>query len=143
MVRVIESLTAYGHPNITATHKTTFEITKDEELSRAGTCIIAVGANKGAADLSSAFRNVLQLPGSILETLLTCGNNEVLIRSIGSENLALTHSTDLVWRRSTFTCNRTIGISSDYTALDIPRELISDLKKGCELHVRMITYLRE
>ncbi|HIP58595.1 MAG TPA: DUF371 domain-containing protein, partial [Archaeoglobus profundus] len=35
-----EVITAWGHPNITAKHRTTLEITKDEELSIRGDCII-------------------------------------------------------------------------------------------------------
>ena len=33
---------AYGHPNITAKHKTTLEFTKDKELSLRGDCIVGV-----------------------------------------------------------------------------------------------------
>ena len=62
MVREEEYLTAYGHPNVTATHRTTFEITKEDELSLAGSCIIAVGADKGALDLSRRFCDVFHRP---------------------------------------------------------------------------------
>ena len=36
---------AYGHKNVRGTHKTTFEITKDKDLTERGTCIIGVNAS--------------------------------------------------------------------------------------------------
>ncbi|TET15837.1 MAG: DUF371 domain-containing protein, partial [Candidatus Thorarchaeota archaeon] len=33
---------AYGHPNVIGEHKTTLEITTEEELTAQGTCIIGV-----------------------------------------------------------------------------------------------------
>lgn len=35
-----------GHRNITAKHRTTLEITKDEEITRKADCIIGVRADK-------------------------------------------------------------------------------------------------
>lgn len=45
------SFFAYGHPNITAKHKTTFEFTKDSELTLAGDCIIGVKADFLLSDI--------------------------------------------------------------------------------------------
>src|SRR3989338_4531072 len=39
------SFNAYGHSNITATHKTTVEFTKDKDLSLKGSCILGVNAD--------------------------------------------------------------------------------------------------
>ncbi len=138
MVREEEYLTAHGHPNVTATHRTTFEITKEDELSLAGSCIIAVGADKGALDLSRRFRDALHRPECRLTTTLRCGPYEVQISSRGDPGLSLTHPTDLVWRRSSFTCGRTIGIYADYTARDLPREMITLLAGGAEMSVLLV-----
>ncbi len=138
MVCQEEYITAYGHPNVTATHRTTFEVTKEGELSRAGNCIIAVDADKGARDLSRRFRDVLQHPKSRLDTTIRCGPYEVHVSSRGDPALSLTHVTDLVWRRSSFTCDRTVGICSDYTACDLPREMIDLLIREEEICVLMI-----
>lgn len=138
MVREEEYLSAHGHQNVTGTHRTTFEITKEEELSLAGSCIVAVGADKGAADLSRRFCDALTRPGAQLSTTITCGPYSVTVHSRGDPNLFLTHPTDLVWRRSTFTCSRTIGVCADRTARDIPREMVSLLSGGSELEVFMI-----
>ncbi|MEM2907042.1 MAG: DUF371 domain-containing protein, partial [Candidatus Odinarchaeota archaeon] len=52
-----ERLTARGHPNITATHKTTFEFTKEESITIKATCIVGVKASKGLPDFSEKFKN--------------------------------------------------------------------------------------
>lgn len=138
MVREEEYLIAHGHPNVTGTHRTTFEITREEELSLAGSCIIAIDADKGAKDLHRSFRDALRFPGAILETKLVCGPHNLLIISQGDPALSLSHPTDLVWRRSSFTCDRTIGVYADHTAQNIPRDIISLLKQEKYLEVTMV-----
>ena len=135
MERAMEQFTAYGHPHVTATHRTTFEITAEKHLSPAGTCIIAVRSEKGASDLSDDFRNLLRAPGSRLITCLTCKDTRVTIISSGSPDLILNHPTDLVWRRSSFACGRTIGLYSDHTAATLPREMIRFLQAGEKLDI--------
>ncbi|MDD1724130.1 MAG: DUF371 domain-containing protein [Methanospirillum sp.] len=140
MVREEEYITAQGHPHVTATHRTTFEVTTEEDLTPAGSCIIAVGADKGSGGLKRSFCEVLQSPGSILETVLSCGDESVLIRSRGSPGLTLTHQSDLVWRRSSFVCDRTIGIHTDRTARDIPRSMIDLLRNKADLEVSLVVF---
>ena len=135
MPSVVEQFSAYGHPHVAATHRSTFEITKEEDLSSAGTCILAVRSEKGAADLSPEFRDLLRTPGSRLLTQLSCGGIRVTISSVGSPDLLLSHTTDLVWRRSSFTCGRTIGLYCDQTARTLPRELIRLLQAGEQIDI--------
>lgn len=136
-VVVTETIRCHGHPHITSRHPTTFEVTREEHLSRAGDCIIAVGADKGAADLSPAFRAALARDDAILHTCLICGDQVAAVTSQGSGAMVLTHPTDLVWRRSSFVCGRTIGIFSDRTARTLPRPLIARLRKGDDLRVEL------
>ena len=135
MERAMEQFSAYGDPHVTATHRTTFEITAEKHLSPAGTCIIAVRSEKGAADLSDDFRILLRSPGSRLITCLTCRDTRFTITSSGSPDLILNHPTDLVWRRSSFACGRTIGLYSDHTAATLPREMIRLLQTGEKLDI--------
>ena len=79
-------------------HKSTFEITKDTHLSLNGDCIIAVGADKSASDLSPEFRMVMRNSNCNLTTALSCQDVSVDIKSKGSPTISLTHNTDLVWR---------------------------------------------
>ena len=55
-MQITEFITAFGHKNVRATHRTTLEITKDEELSVRGDCIVAVAADKGFFDLKPKFK---------------------------------------------------------------------------------------
>lgn len=136
-MEITETIHCRGHKNVRALHKSTFEITKETELSESGDCIIAVGADKGAADLSPELREALGHDGTILTTTLTCGGVTAVIRSEGSYGITLTHPTDLVWRRSTFLCPRTIAVYSDHTARQLPRELIEKLQNEEEMIVTL------
>ena len=135
MLEVTETIECRGHVNITGKHKTTFEITKEPHLSKRGTCIIGVSASKGAFDLSSSFKKILNSPGSILTTTLSCGGILVTIQSEGGPNLSLNHKTDIVWRKSNFTCDRTIGVMSNFSAVNIPRQFIELLKNEAGMTV--------
>jgi len=126
-----------GHPNVRALHPTTFEVTRDAELTPAGDCVIGIAAKRGAIDLSSQFRSLLAREGSSLVTRLRCGDLCVEVHAEGSPGLSLDHPHDLVWRRSSFTCGRTIGVRSDYTAATLPRELIARLAEGEEMIVEL------
>jgi hypothetical protein len=130
-----ERIVARGHRLVLGLHPTTFEITKEEELTPQGDCIIGVGADKGPADLSMEFRELMARDDAILLTRLSCGETEVEVRARGSSGLAYTHPTDLVWRRSTYTCGRTMAIRADRTARSLPRELMESLREGRPLIV--------
>ena len=132
-----EIIRCRGHPLVLGTHPTTFEVTCEEHLSENGNCIIGVAADKGCAGLSADFRTVLAHDDAVLVTRLSAGDTEVEVRSRGSAHLTLDHPTDLVWRRSPFTCGRTIGICSDYVAVTLPRDLVAALKKGSEMTVTL------
>lgn len=132
-----ETIVCRGHPLVLGAHPTTFEVTCEEHLTENGNCIIGVGADKGCAGLSPEFKGCLTHDDAVLVTRLAAGGVEAVIRSRGSEGLLLNHPTDLVWRRSTFTCGRTIGICSDQVAASLPRALIEALKNGAEMTVTL------
>jgi uncharacterized protein len=132
-----EIIRCRGHPLILGTHPTTFEVTSEEHLTKNGNCIIGIAADKGCAGLSPAFKSVLIHDDAVLTTLLTCDGISVSVRSRGSSQLLLDHPSDMVWRKSTFICGRTIGIVSDRTAQALPRELMIRLARGKELVVTL------
>jgi hypothetical protein len=134
-MEITEIIHCRGHKNIRALHKSTFEITKETSLSPNGDCIIAVDADLGAADLSSEFCDAISKDGTILTTTLSCDGATATILSEGRRGITLTHETDLVWRRSTFLCPRTISVHSDHTACQLPRELIKKLQNEGEMTV--------
>jgi hypothetical protein len=138
-----EVIRCRGHPNVTALHPTTFEITMDDELSVRGDCIIGIAAEIGLPGLSPEFRDLLACDDALLVTVLRCEDLEVGVRSEGSGAMALDHSSDFVWRTSSFVCGRTVGIRSDAAARDLPRELVALLRQGKELLVEMTVAVRE
>lgn len=123
-----ENIVAFGHENITAEHATTIEITKEQELTTQGDCIIGVSANKACVDLSPALKEKLQTNSKVVVTLKV-GDIVDKIIGYGSPELTLTHPTDIVLRKSEFACSRTLMIKADKAAKDLKPELVAKLSK--------------
>jgi len=127
-MEVTEIILGYGHENIQATHKTTFEITKEAQLSRRGDCIIAVSANKTMTDFSSKFKENLRKEKAKIMILIEAGDAAEVVNAFGSSRLILAHRTDMVVRKSNYICNRTLAIQADKAACDLSRKLVEKLK---------------
>jgi uncharacterized protein len=132
-----ETIRCRGHPLVLGTHPTTFEVTCEDHLTGNGNCIIGIAADKGCAGLSPAFRQVLAHDDAVLITRLACDGIVAEVRSCGSSRFMLDHPADMVWRKSSFVCGRTIGIMSDRVALTLPRELVQNLASGKEMVVTL------
>jgi hypothetical protein len=126
-----------GHPLVLGTHPTTFEVTREVHLTKKGNCIIGIAADKGCGGLSVAFKGVLANDDAILITRLSSEDVMFEVKSRGSSQFTLDHPTDMVWRRSSFTCGRTIGILTDQVAATLPKELIANLVAGKEMIVTL------
>jgi len=127
-VEVTETILAYGHENIQATHGTTLEITKEHRLSKKGDCVIAVSANKATADLSSEFKENLRKEDARITMLIEAGEAAEVVNALGSPRLILTHPTDIVVRKSSYICSRTLAIQADKAAWDLSRKLVEKLR---------------
>jgi hypothetical protein len=136
---LIEQILCHGHENIKATHKSTLEITKEEYLSSEGDCIIGVRADKGMCDFRSEFKNALRKPNSKLTVLVEVGDVAEKIEAYGCGRSSLSHSTDIVVRKSDHVSSRTLGIHSDKAACDLSRELVEKLKNPRQ--IAKITFL--
>ncbi|MFH0978477.1 MAG: DUF371 domain-containing protein [Candidatus Woesearchaeota archaeon] len=112
------SFSAFGHPNITATHKTTLEITSDSEVSASGTCIIGVRAK--IPDL----RCFLDKPSIII--LLKVAGLEDKIRCV--PNPSFQSDKELVVRMGEFKSPRTFGLRADKASRHIDRRIAQLLK---------------
>ena len=132
-----ETVVCRGHPLVLGTHPTTFEVTCEEHLTENGNCIVGIAADKGCAGLSAVFRELLAHDDAVLTTRLACGGETVEVRAHGAARMTLDHPRDMVWRRSTFVCGRTIGILSDVVAAGLPRKLTENLKLGKEMVVTL------
>jgi len=127
-MEITEIIFAYGHRNIRATHESTLEITKEAELSKRGDCIIAVSANKAINDLHSEFKENLRKENARITILIEVGDAAEVVNAFGSPRLILTHRTDIVVRKSNYTCNRTLAIQADKAACDLSRKLAEKLR---------------
>ncbi len=127
-MRVTESVEAWGHSKIRANHRTTFEITKDQHLTERGDCVVAVGATKGAADLSREFKELLRNNSAKVAVTIEVEGYREVASGRGCELFSLTHPKDLVARKSRYVCPRTFMSCSDKAACDFPRTFVNLLR---------------
>ena len=126
---------AKGHENVTSKHKSTFEITTDKTLTLKGDCIIGLDSTKTLNDFPDELKSKIQSDDTKIELILETDNAKDKIVGFGSSKLSLNHPSDMVCRKSDFTCNRTLMINCDKAARDLNLDLINDLKNGCDLKV--------
>lgn len=122
-----EIIIARGHRNVLALHETTIEITKEKSLTKRGDCIVAVSADRGLNELSEEFKKLLQAKNSELEIILKVDGIKEVVKARGNEALLLSHEEDMVIRKSSFICPRTLAVNADKAACDINREMIKRL----------------
>lgn len=123
-----EVILAHGHENVQATHRTTLEITKAPHLSKEGTCIIAVKADKAAAGLNPMFKKIMRRKDAKLTVLIEAGKTAEVLTASGSPHLVLTHPTDIVIRKSDYVCDRTLAIKANKAAFDLSKNVVAELK---------------
>jgi len=132
-----EHVRCRGHPLVLSTHPTTFEVTVEDHLTENGNCIIGIAADKGAVNLSPAFKAALARDDAIVQTRLSAGGYAIELAGRGCSRMTLDHPTDLVWRRSSFVCGRTVAILCDRVAASLPRPLIDALRSDEPLLVEI------
>ncbi len=127
MEKIVEVVLARGHPSITARHPTTLMITKEEEVSPRGDCIVAVGADKAVVDLGEGFKHRLRLGSRVKAKLEVQGVVEI-VEGWGHPELPLDHPLDIVLRKSSFICGRTLMVRANKAAGDISRDFVDLLR---------------
>jgi hypothetical protein len=136
-VREVEVISAWGHRNILATNERTFEITKETHLTKRGDCIVAVAADKGLQELRPAFKALLKNREATLRVDIHAAERTVQVEARGDERLTLSHPTDLVVRKSSYICPRTLAVEADLAAADFPRQHAASLRKPRQ-HVNIV-----
>lgn len=126
-MKISETITARGHPRIRAKHSTTLMITREREVGPRGDCIVAVAADKGAADLGEVLKRAIR-SGFPVRITLEAGGVKEIIHGSGHSALTLNHQTDLVIRKSRFTCERTLAICADKAAVDLSKPFVARLR---------------
>ena len=122
-----EEITFQGHKNILSLHIKTIEITKDSNLTKNGDCIVGVSANKACNDLNPALKSRLRTNGTVVKITIVVEPHEFELTGYGSNGLDITHEHDIVLRRSNYVDSRTLVVSCDKSAFDIPRKMVSSL----------------
>jgi len=129
----VEVVKFKGHQNIQATHPTTFEITKENYLTKRGDCIVGVSADKSLSDFSSVFKKLVRKDGSTLVIVIAVkGVGHDIVIAKGSQNLSYSDETRIIVRKSAYTSPNTAGIHATKAAADLDRTLIHGLKEGKE-----------
>lgn len=120
---------AFGHPCITATHRTTLEFTRDADVTKRGDCILGASSTFSAKGLNDvvAWDRVL--------VRMQVGDEEA--RMEATINPAFSDEREMVFRTSDFLSERTLGTRATIAAKDIPRTMV-DSMKGPTTRMRVI-----
>ena len=120
-----EEITFQGHKNVLSLHSRTIEITKDPNLTKKGDCILCVSANKACNDLNSSMKDRLRTTGTVVKISIVVEPFEFQVSGYGSNTLEISHGHDIVLRKSNYVDSRTLAVSCDKSAFDIPRNLVT------------------
>ena len=124
-----ETFKAWGHPNITASHRTTLMVTREPDVTLRGDCIVAVAAEKGLRDLDRRVKEAMRSRDAGIRLILQADGLTFQVSGRGDPRLTLSHPTDLVTRRSSYVCDRTLMIGADKAANDIEPRLVRMLQR--------------
>lgn len=115
---------AWGHKNITARHRNTFEFTKDENVTLEGDCIAGVKADF-SLEMTKEF--IKSLKTNKIRIIIEAGGQ---IEEINAEiNKGFNSGQEIVIRKTGFISERTLAVNADKAAKDFSRELSSMLKR--------------
>ena len=117
-----------GHENIRSNHQKTIEITKESHLTPQGDCIVGVNATSSCDDLPEEIKDKLRNSDAKVSFSIRVGDHEFVIEGNGHPDLILTHTEDIVIRKSDFICPRTLAVKCDKASDLLPREMISLLQ---------------
>ncbi len=118
----------YGHKNIRSLHTKTIEITTEHNITLNGDCIVGVGAICGCNDIPEQMKNLLRNSKSDILFTISVKDISFKVKGIGHENLILTNPHDIVIRKSSFICPRTLAIRCETASDSIPRQMIKILQ---------------
>jgi uncharacterized protein len=130
------SFTYLGHENITGTHKTTFEFTKDKSLSLKGNCIIGVRADFSLDSIKKFIKN--SKTNNVIIQIQTINNNKRIVEQINAKlNPNFNSDKEIVVRKSDFLDLRTFAIKANKSSFDLDRAFVGILKKSCPIAVKI------
>jgi len=122
------SIPFYGHENIRSLHPKTIEITTESHLTVNGDCIIGVNADHGCNDIPERMKMLLQNSKSNVNCTIMVKDFSFKIKGRGNDKLTLKNPHDIVIRKSSFVCPRTLATNCDTASDEIPRQMIKLLQ---------------
>ena len=117
-----------GHKNIRSLHPKTIEVTKESHLTPRGDCIVGVNATSGCKDIPVKLKKKLRDPNSTIDFSIDVDDYSFKFSGKGHKNLILSHSDDIVIRKSNFVCPRTLAVCCTKASDSIPRKIIKLLQ---------------
>jgi uncharacterized protein len=118
----------YGHENIRSLHPKTIEITTESHLTVNGDCIIGVKADCGCNDIPERMKSLLQNSKSNVSCTIMVKSFSFKVKGKGNDKLTLKNPHDIVIRKSSFVCPRTLATNCDAASDAIPRQMIKLLQ---------------
>ena len=128
-----------GHENIRSNHQKTIEITKESHLTPQGDCIVGVNAQSSCSDLPEELKIKLKNPNSKVTFSIQVDDESFIIEGKGHPDLILSHTEDIVIRKSDFICPRTLAIKCDKASDLLPRSMVKKLQDPKTLGTFTIT----
>lgn len=137
-----ETIKAWGHPNIRCSHRTTLMVTTDAEMTAKGDCIVAVRADKSLRDLDPRLKKAIRNSKAEITLMIDVGDLRFEVSGRGDSRLNLSHSTDMVARKSGYICERTVMINADKASCDIPSSMTKTLQDANQtIEIEIIAFL--
>lgn len=118
----------HGHKNIRSLHPKTIEITTEPDLTLNGDCIVGVDTSYGCNDIPEQMKNLMRDSKSEILFTISVKDISFKVKGSGHENLILTNPHDIVIRKSSFICPRTLAIHCNLASDSIPRQMIKTLQ---------------
>ena len=123
---IIDTIEIMGHPFIQCIHNTTIELTKDNYLTKKGTCILGIKASKACYDLNPLLKKKIK-NGEKIDVIIKVDELSDSFYGYGNKKLTLLSKKDIVFRKSDFICDRTILINCTKSSNELSRNIIKRL----------------
>jgi uncharacterized protein len=120
------SFTCTGHENILSLHDKTLEFTKDEYVTKTGDCILGINADFDYKELIKFIKEMHDL--ELMTCTIECDGLKDEFNFILNKDFCSEH--EIVFRRSDFKSDRTLGTRCTKCASDINRRIVENLKKN-------------
>lgn len=132
---------AWGDPLITATHRTTLEVTKEELRSKRGDCVVATRSEIGLRELPEEFKSAAKIEDARISLLIEVGGLSEEVQGRGHPSLSFESDREMVVRKSGYVCGRTLMIYADKAAADLSRDVVAKLReKDAKVRLTLVVH---